>query len=243
MKKVFLFVLSMILFVSFINAKTYKIDETDISLNFSNEWYVFTRGNLKNNEDLKNFGVSEEYMEGVFNNNKAYLDAIMFVDNKSRVLEMFVRKDKNNLVKNSSNFPLDFTEDLKEEYKKKYPSAEASVYQSKYNWVLLSSIDNGKHLMEYITIVNGENYNLSFQSDKEFTSEEKSIFKGIIDSTVFDIDTSLVETYKYKKSESTIVNIFKKGLIGALVGGIVGGISAIINKKRKKEVTTNETQN
>ena len=97
--------------------------------------------------------------------------------------------------------------------------------------------------MEYITIVNGENYNLSFQSDKEFTSEEKSIFKGIIDSTVFDIDTSLVETYKYKKSESTIVNIFKKGLIGALVGGIVGGISAIINKKRKKEVTTNETQN
>ena len=55
-------------------AKTYTMSNTDISISVDDSsWYVFTRDNIKNNSELKELGITSDYMQGFFEDNMAYM--------------------------------------------------------------------------------------------------------------------------------------------------------------------------
>ena len=209
MKKVIIGLLCFLFIIPLVNAKSFNVYETDINLDLGDEWYVFTRDNIKDNADLKSFNITEEYMENVFKNNMEYLDAVLFEKDKNKTLEMFIRVNENDAMTNLSNFKDNVVEDLAAEYKKKFPTATVKPYKNKYNWVFLDHYDNGKYLVEYITIVNGKNCNLSFQTDSALDEEEKNLAKNIVDKAVLKVDSSIPEKYK-DENESAISKILKK---------------------------------
>ena len=93
MKKLFLCLF--ILFLPFtVYANNYNLE--DINIDLSEKWYVFTKDNIKNNQELKILGVSEDYMNKLFENDIYRLDAVKF-DNDD-VVELFViTKDVNSI--------------------------------------------------------------------------------------------------------------------------------------------------
>ncbi len=63
MKKL-LVLLTCLLFIPVnIYCKTYDLNEVNLSLDFNDDWYVFTRYNLDNNKELKSLGITKDYME------------------------------------------------------------------------------------------------------------------------------------------------------------------------------------
>lgn len=78
MKKIGLFVILLLMPIS-VYATSFKLRGTDMNISFDeSNWYVFTPDNILNNEELEELGISYEYMVDSFNNNEAYLDAILF---------------------------------------------------------------------------------------------------------------------------------------------------------------------
>ena len=76
MKKLLLFLsLVLFLFPVCVSAKEYDISEMYFKATLPDDWYVFTRDNIKGNETLKEFEISESYMSSMFIANKAYINA------------------------------------------------------------------------------------------------------------------------------------------------------------------------
>ena len=239
MKKLLFILICVFALITVAKATSYKIAETDVTVDLDSDWLVFTRDNIKDNADLKKYNITEEYMQGVFKNNNAYLDAVKFVDDSSKVIEMFIRLTDNNKAINLSNYSDKEVKELAEEFGKEYNVENASVYKNNYKWVVLEHMDNGKYLEEYITIVNGKNYNLSFQNYREYTEEEKTYLKGIIDKAVFDVEKSY-RSFKEKNNQNAISKILVNALKYGIIGAVVGAITAFIKKKQNKEENKNE---
>ena len=59
-----------------IKAEEYDVQSANLKVIFPDDWYVFTRENVKDNEKLKELNVSEDYMNNFFVKNNAYFDAL-----------------------------------------------------------------------------------------------------------------------------------------------------------------------
>lgn len=220
-------------------ARTFDLAETDISLNIDDtHWYVFTRDNIENNSELEELGLSYNDMHDILYNNKAYVDAIVFYEN-GEYIEFTVRKTSNDSIVNLSNYDDDMVLTLAKELAEKNNVKTYTLYESQYKYINLDYPSSGMYLCEYITVVNGENYTLTFQSPKPYTDVEYNEIKGIVDSVQFDIDPSLKE-----KKQSTILGGIAYGAIKGVITGVVAfGISAILVKKKKKKTEQNEADN
>ena len=218
-------------------AETYNLGGTDMSISVDDTvWYVFTRDNIKNNSELKELGITYEAMYEILHNNEAYMDAILYYEN-GECTELFVRKRALDTgIANLSNYKNSEVLELAKELAKKQGAEKYSVYESQYKFARSEYIDSnyGYYICEYVTIVNKDNYTLTFQSTSQFTDEEYTEIENIVDSVKFDVDTSIKE----KKSTSFSERVLQKAIGGAVMGGIVGAVIAIINKKKKKASET-----
>lgn len=217
-------------------AETYNLEDTDMSISVDDTvWYVFTRDNIKNNSELEDLGITYDTMHDVLHNNEAYMDAILYYEDGEYV-EFFVRKRALDTgVANLSNYKNSEVLDLAKGLAKKQGAEKYSVYENQYKFARLEYIDLGYHLCEFYTVVNKDNYTLTFQSTSQFTDEEYAEIENIVDSVRFDVDTSIKE----KKTTSIAESVVEKTIGGAVIGGVVGAIIAITNKKKKKSSKTN----
>ena len=218
-------------------AENYNLGGTDMSISVDDTfWYVFTRDNIKNNSELDELGITYEAMYDVLYDNEAYMDAVLYYEG-GEYTELFVRKRMLDTgVANLSNYEDSEVLEIAKELAKKQGADKYSVYQSQYKFARLEYIDSnyGYYICEYATIVNKDNYTLTFQSTSQFTDEEYAEIEDIVDSVKFDVDTSIKE----KKSTSFAESVLEKTIGGAVIGGIVGAVVAIINKKKKKASET-----
>ena len=221
-------------------AETYNLGGTDMSISVDDTvWYVFTRDNIKNNSELDELGISYDAMYDILHNNEAYMDAILYYEDGEYV-ELFVRKRALDAgIANLSNYKNSEVLELATELAKKQGAEKYSVYESQYKYARLEYIDSGYYLCEFYTVINKDNYTITFQSTSQFTDEEYAEIENIVDSVKFDVDTSIKE----KKSKSIAESVVEKTIGGAVIGGIVGAVIAIINKKKKKSAETDETEN
>ena len=211
------------------HGKTYTISGSDIFLDIDDSiWYVFTRDNIENNPELDELGITYEYMRDVFDENWLYLDAVLFIGDTDYI-ELFVCKKA--ILTKFANLSECNSEEV-EEFAKRLPMDDYRIYDSGYTFVQLDYLDTVSaeepaYLCEFYTVVNKENYTLTFQSPTPFTQDEYDHIYSIVDSVRFTLkDTDEGDS----DSGSTIL---KSTVIGAAVGGISGLIGTAITKKKK----------
>lgn len=221
-------------------AQTYNLGGTDMSITVDDTlWYVFTRDNIKNNAELEELGIAYDAMYDILYSNEAYMDAVLLYEDGEYV-ELFIRKRAVDTgVANLSNYKNTEVLELAEELAKKQGAKTYSVYENQYKFARVEYIDSnyGYYICEFFTIVNKDNYTLTFQSTSQFTDAEYAEIEKIVDSISFNVDTTLKE----KKTTSAFDGVVGKAIGGAVVGGIVGVVIAITNKKKKKGGETEQS--
>ena len=238
MKRNFFLILSVILCVALFlpvttYAQAYRMSDTDMTITVNDtEWYVFTRDNIKDNPELAELGVSYEDMHSILYDNEAYMDAILFYEDGGYI-EFFVRKRPldTGLV-NLSNYKESDVLTFAKTIANQQNTENYCVYENNYKFAKLEYFDAtyNYHVCEYITVVNKDDYTLTFQSETAFTEWEYEEIKRIVDSIQFDVDTSL-------KEKTGSISLIPRVIGGGVAGGIAGLIIGLKNKKKKKTET------
>ena len=219
-----------------INAEEYDIQSANMKVSFPDDWYVFTRENIKDNETLKNLNVTEEYMNKFFVSNGAYIDAL------NTDIEFVLRLSEKLDFQSLSDFPdekvLEYASDLGAINK----TDDYKVYTNKYKYVILKYDASNYNVLMYATVINGKWYTYSAQKQTEFTSEEANNIKKIIDS----IEYTIVEEEEEEKVEEKKPEEEKKENKNKLVFAYMALVAAaatciliiiILKKKRENKAT------
>ena len=248
MKKIgYVFLLFMVmLFPVLAKAEMYVVPETDVSITIDeSQWYVFTRGNIKDNKDLADLGISYDYMNNLFTSNNIYLDAALFDETEEKDnLELFIRvvpltEEVGNLHTYSESQIKEFGDGLLNSGK--FNMTSYKIYGNKYKYIEFEYTDLGYNVYQFYTIINGKGYNFTIQKTKEFTEADKTLIKGMIDTVSFKIDEHFERPIGEEGGSSLKSSIIRGGIIGAIVG-VVGAIAAK-KKKGKQQENPNTNQN
>lgn len=166
--------------------KTYNF--FDLTLNYNESgWFYFTRDNLKNNPSLNKLGISYEYVNNFFNNNKdCYMNAVKINNNLKEEFFIIAKesKDYKNLNEESNINLNKYMEDIAQLTNSKniYP------YEFKNNKYIFAEYYDSKlhyNIIDYYTIFNKKAYIIKFQQEKTFNTEQKETIKKIINSIEF----------------------------------------------------------
>ena len=230
MKKL-LFIFILLLLPLTIYAKDFKIE--DISIDLDDSWYVFTKNNIKNNQDLKLLGISEEYMNDVFDGTDYYLDAIKF--NNDEIVELFiVIKDTSSLY-DSSDFTDEQIEELRSSYEKQISNSKTTIFTTDSTKYIKSIYkDQDLNIVDYYAVINKKGYTFKIQKKEEFSEEELNELDKMIENIIVsDKDNNVNEDdiqplIDTKKGGNSVLT---GTIIGAIIGGIIGLIGYIIKKK------------
>ena len=220
------FLLFLALFPTLTFASRYYLEETDVSLLLNDEtWYVFTRGNIKNNAELEELGITYDYLSNFMEGYSVYLDAVNFSSDLERTVELFVRKKSGNKIDNLSTYSKSDMKVLVEELAKKQNSPISEIYENDYKFIYLEYQDSSYHLLEYYTVINNDAYTVTAQKENDFTEDEKEEIREIVDSMIFESDSPTQEETDSWEIEPII--------IGAIIGAIVGLIVYFQNRGEK----------
>lgn len=214
-------------------AQTYTISDYDIEINFSDEWDIFTKDNLKENKNYEKYNITYNYMKNFMETNFIYLDAIYHSEK-----ELFIRiSPEPSTVNNLSNFNDSDLDEFARELLKKTGATNYNFLKSNNITYIKSSYYDSKaqtYILEYITVVNGNNITFTFQSYDDFLNQSlEGKIEQVIKSTVIKIDSN-----KAKENISSGFNwgvVFEDTIIGAIIGAVIGGIGGIflyIKQKR-----------
>ena len=228
MKKIVMFMLLMVALPLNVLATDFILDGTDMQITFDeSEWYVFTPENILDNPELEELGITYDYMVDSFEENKAYVDAILFYADSGDYIEIFVRKSDVEDVINLNNYSHDDLDEFGQALADRQ-NADYEIYQNDYSFVKLEYQDAGLYLNEYVTVINGDGYSITAQKPYSFDREDELRVKKIVDSIEFDVDESLREPSNINWS-----TILKYSIIGACSGAFIAAIFATMRKNKK----------
>ena len=221
-----LIILLLVIVTSPVMAKEYTITDTDIKITLEDSWYVFTRDNIKDNKQLKEFGITEEYMNSTMEKGYIYLDSIKFKSN-DELIELFVMKKPVEEVKNMSKYTDKELLEVAKEIAEQEKTTDYRIHKTDYKYIYTKYSDSGKEIIDYYTVVNGYGYTIKLQTDTKFTTAEETELKNIIKKVSFNVDKSLKEPSKGMSP------LLRDVIIGAVVGGLAGAIGSAVGKKNK----------
>ena len=226
-----------------LNAVSVKAEDLHIEVN-EETYYVFTRDNIKDNEELKALGIPYGYMKNMLTSNNCYMDAIKrntekLTDALEILLVISDAQDTSNLHIYSDDEVQRLSDYMKERYEAETedPSLQIHIEKSEllaingYRYLYYSYYDPGyeKYLEDYHTIINGKIYTIKFQNSKEYNEEELKEINEIIKSITFDIDE------KYEKIKEPSFFTKYQYLITALITVAILTPIRIKMKNKKKE--------
>lgn len=239
MKKVLCLLISLVLFIPVnIYGKNVDLREINLTIDFNDNWYVFTRYNLDGNKDLETIGVTKDYMENFFNENEAYIDASPKELGTDFILRIKPVEDMNNL----SNYPDDVVKEVAKEISKLVSSEDYKVYNNgKIKYAVVKYYDEASkyNILTYYTVVNAQGYTFQIQKQSDITQTDETNMKTIMDSATFNV----LDKYK-NESEDVQKELdkdakkdlsFKNILIYVGVGALIGIISILISNKKKNK--------
>lgn len=239
MKKVLCLLISLVLFIPVnIYGKTVDLSEVNLTIDFNDDWYVFTRYNLDGNKDLETLGVTKDYMENFFNENEAYIDASPKELGTDFILRIKSVEDMNNL----SNYPDDIVKEVAKEVGKLVSSTDYKIYNSgknKYAIVRYYDETSKYNVLAYYTVVNAQGYTFQIQKQSDITQTDETNMKTIMDSATFNV----LDKYKNESEDvqKELDNVGKKDfnikniLIYTGVGALIGIIATVISTRNNKK--------
>ena len=145
-----IFILVFFLSPLMVNAKSYPIDQ-NMNMDIDDSlWYIFTRNNLDNNQELASLNISPSEMMAFFENNKAYLNGILLYKDTGETLQLFVRKVENTNTKEQIELTdQEFIDVVKLSLTNKNPTV-LELYRTNGNrYVYTEYFDNSNFVMEY----------------------------------------------------------------------------------------------
>ena len=239
MKKILCILIGFMLFIPIsIYGKTVDLNEVNLSIDFNDDWYVFTRYNLDNNKELESLGLTKEYMENFFNENEAYIDASPKELGTDFILRIKPVEDMNNL----SNYPDNIVKEVAKEISKLVSSEDYKIYNSgKIKYAVVKYYDEASkyNILTYYTVVNAQGYTFQIQKQSDITQTDETNMKNIMHSATFNV------LDKYKNESEDVQKELDKGtkkdlsfkniLIYAGVGALIGVISILISNKKKNK--------
>ena len=236
MKRLFkVFILLFIFVPMFAYAEMYRVDDS-VSIEFNDEWYVFTRDNYIGNKDLASFNISEEKMKSLFETNYLYVDAVYKNDFKR---EFFVRKKAVPSTKALKDYSESELKAFGNSLVSQLPTDEWDVYKKGDNLYIkvnfADTLEGQQAYMEqYITLYDGQAYYYSIQTTgRVLTEKDKEFLKETVDNLKYSSDKDKKEekkeTTKEEKEETKEKNDDKKDYLvfGIIAIGIIC-ITAII---------------
>lgn len=239
MKKVLCLLISLVLFIPVnIYGKNVDLKEINLTIDFNDDWYVFTRYNLDGNKDLETLGVTKDYMENFFNENEAYIDASPKELGTDFILRIKSVEDMNNL----SNYPDDIVKEVAKEVGKLVSSTDYKIYNSgknKYAIVRYYDETSKYNVLAYYTVVNAQGYTFQMQKQSDITQTDETNMKTIMDSATFNV----LDKYKNESEDvqKELDNVGKKDfnikniLIYTGVGALIGIIATVISTRNNKK--------
>ena len=197
MKKIGLFVILLLMPIS-VYATSFKLRGTDMNISFDeSNWYVFTPDNILNNEELEELGISYEYMVDSFNNNEAYLDAILFFLDSDDYIEVFVRKTKVDDINNFSNYSKEAIEVFGQAFIEEHNIDKYEVYQNDYLNTMFKEDDITK--FKENSLIDDVSFKLDFS---------QGVFKGNQNFEIYQIKNTKNFDYQsghYPSKENQII--------------------------------------
>ena len=227
MKKI-IFILAILLIPFSVMASDYKL--SDMNINVEDDWYTFTKDNVKNNQDLKLLGVSEEYMNKLFENDFYRLDAIKFENDE--VTELFVIT-KDVISPNTIDMTDEELNEVKDQYKKLISNGTVEVFKTENNnYIKAIYSDKNLNIIDYYATYNNVGYTVKVQRRTAFSQEEINKYDEMVKNITFN-DKKLISNRKDQvKEESAAYKIGYYAGQGAVIGAIVGLIIYLVNKKK-----------
>ena len=239
MKKILCILIGFMLFIPIsIYGKTVDLSEVNLSIDFNDDWYAFTRYNLDGNKDLETLGVTKAYMENFFNENEAYIDASPKELGTDFILRIKPVEDMNNL----SNYPDNIVKEVAKEISKLVSSEDYKVYNNgKIKYAVVKYYDEASkyNILTYYTVVNAQGYTFQIQKQSDITQTDETNMKTIMDSATFNV----LDKYKNESEDvqKELDNVGKKDfnikniLIYAGVGALIGIIATVISTRNNKK--------
>ncbi|MBR4177810.1 MAG: hypothetical protein IKR57_00505 [Bacilli bacterium] len=243
MKKII--IIMIILFMPIIVfGKEYSVEELNYKIDINdNDYMVFTRDNIENNQELSILNLTPEQMNTIMQNGNIYID-IIDRDLKYEIV-MVVLNTGILDTKNFSNYSDEMLETAAKSYANTVGSEKYSVYKANHNYVVIDYYDSKTkyYIINYYTVVNGKGYNFQMQKTSAFTNGEKSSLKSMVDT----INIKVLDEYK-DETKDTYKTQTKKGIDwgsvkgsaikGAIIGavaGVIGAIAKLLTKKKNKK--------
>ena len=102
--------------------------------------------------------------------------------------------------------------------------------ETEYKFIKMEYYEEGSYYCDYITVVNGEVYDFTFNMIIPFSSQDREEINKMVKSIRFEVDPNM------KEKSSTGSRVLYHTIRGGIIGGISGGVAAfVISRKKKKE--------
>lgn len=230
MKKIVCLLVSLFLLTS-VNAKTVKIEDFSVDLD-DESWHIVTKDNIKGNEDIKELGITEEYMENFMKTYSAYMDSMLMYDEENFV-EFAVIAKKSDVKYNMHKYSDKDVKKFGEEMIKISDATDYEVFKSNgYVYIKTKYEDNNYnlYLTDYYTVINGKVFTLKFQQTNEISNEDTKMFDSVVNTVKYDLN----KEYD-KEPKNFLEKVFSGAITGGLCGLLIAGILKVFKKKDKNE--------
>lgn len=228
---------------SYSYARDFQLNDNKITISFdTNTWMVFTKDNIeKNKDELKKLGTTPKAMKSAMVKSNAHLVAIKNMQENRE--EILVRIKHNEYINNISTMSESDMKALKkgltETYSNEIKNLESKVFRTdNVTWIKMTGNYDEKHLViQYFTIVNGEEYLIAAQKVTDYTNEDKEELDKLVSTTMFIVDDMMVDNdlESYIKKQEEALSESENGKTKIFAGiAIIFAVAAVLYLKNRK---------
>lgn len=230
MRKCFMMVVLMLVLVpGFVvhaegTTQDYTINDLNMTVSLNQDWYTLTKDTTLSAEQIELLGMSQTEFEQYFTNNQIDLYSM------SDSFDFFIRSNDSD-INNLSNYSNQDIQSLADEIAKNTSSLEYQLWKNQgLTYIESSYYDsiNSLYIYEFYTVVNRKNITFTAQKLTEFTDEEETEIKNIMENVKIEV------LDQYKNEESGLAIEMTPLLSGFLIVGGVVCVGIIILLTRKK---------
>lgn len=206
------------------NKQDYTINDLNMTVSLNQDWYTLTKNTMLSEEELDLLGMSQTEFEDFFTNNQIDLYST------SENFDFFIRSNDSD-INNLNNYSDQEINSLADEIARNTSSLEYQLWKNKnLTYIESSYYDsiNSLYIYEFYTVVNRKNITFSAQKETEFTNQDKTEIKDIMENVKIEV------LDQYKKEEGRLTNEMTPLLAGFLIVGGIICVGIIILLTRKK---------
>lgn len=237
MKKLKYLLLILLFIPTCVFADSYNID-SNVTVELDDSWYIFTPDNIKDNKNIKETGLTEEYLSDYMKRNDVYLNAYLITDKKKKdkIELVMVKKELTNDMGNLHAYPEDEINDFAKDIVKSadYFGDDYKIFGDKVKYVEFDYETGNYEAVQFITTMNGYGYYFMFTKNKIESKSEIdliSISENVMKDVSFKIDPKFDQVKKRSKIEVNKIQIIA-GII-CVVCIICFIIVRVLSKKKK----------